>query len=96
MPIKNAKWTETRTVTDNNEENIELEVAFQYVDEGIGAYECHGYKGYQHDWRTEFVNARKPDGSYYDASDKEIEKWEEDAVPPEWDEDDYPPQHDDD
>jgi len=59
-------WKATKT----NDNGKEVSAEFQLVDNGIGAYECHGFKGSQTLLNAEFVSCE------IEVSEKEIERWE--------------------
>lgn len=89
---KQRTWIETRLLRRGHEPEIELDIEFQYVDNGIGSYEYWGAKGNHSSWEIEFVNAKTKDGNDFPVEDDElIRNWEEGAILPDNKGDDTPP-----
>ncbi len=93
---KQRTWTETRILQRGHEPEIELDVEFRYVDNGIGGYEFWGAKGNHSSWEVEFVNAKTKDGKDFPVEDEElILSWEEGASVPDDGSNDEPPECED-
>lgn len=48
-------WTVSKTLKDGTT----VDCTFQWVDNGIGAFECHGFKGTQTSWNAELIGTSK-------------------------------------
>jgi hypothetical protein len=74
-------WTETKLYEDEeNDRMLDVEVTFKWVDNGIGAYECHGARGNHCQWEAEIVSVTDENGNFVDVDEQTLNRWIEKAT----------------